>query len=69
MSNPNPRTDHLKPYQAVANDVQLAEKPLAVRVNEEIDAVIRALPNKTEWMRRVLTEAAKKELLKQKGKT
>jgi hypothetical protein len=69
MSNPNPRTDHLKPYQVVANDVQLAEKPLAVRVSAEVDTVIRALPNKAEWMRRVLTEAAEKELLKQKSKT
>ncbi|MGL5805702.1 hypothetical protein [Chroococcidiopsis sp.] len=65
MSNPNPKIEQLKPYQAVAGDVQLAEQPLAVRVNEKVDSLIRKLPNKAEWMRRVLTEAAERELLQE----
>jgi hypothetical protein len=65
MSNPNPKVEQLKPYQSVAGKVQLAEQPLAVRVNEKVDALIRKLPNKAEWMRRVLTEAAERELLQE----
>lgn len=71
MSNPNPKTDQLKPYQARAIALHcdgitepLAAKPLTVRVPVEVDEAIRGLPNKAEWMRRVLTEAVAKELLK-----
>ena len=63
MSNPNPKTDHLKPYQAIASENPLAEKPLTIRVPIDIDEAIRALPNRSVWMRRVLTEAAQRELL------
>uniref|UniRef100_B8HWA6 Uncharacterized protein n=1 Tax=Cyanothece sp. (strain PCC 7425 / ATCC 29141) TaxID=395961 RepID=B8HWA6_CYAP4 len=28
-----------------------------------IDAVVRALPNRSEWLRRVIIEAAERELL------
>ncbi|PSF34963.1 hypothetical protein C7H19_18335 [Aphanothece hegewaldii CCALA 016] len=65
MSNPNPKTDQLKPYQVKALSEPLAAKPLTVRVSVEVDEAIRSLPNKAEWMRRVLTEAASEELLKE----
>lgn len=73
MSNPNPKTDHLKPYQASryatteqnSSALPLAEKPLTIRVPVDIDEAIRALPNRSEWMRKVLTEAAQRELLTQ----
>jgi hypothetical protein len=41
----------------------LAEKILAVRVPIAIDTMVRALPNKAAWLRRVITEAAKRELM------
>jgi hypothetical protein len=41
----------------------LASEILAVRVEKPIDAVVRSLPNRTEWLRRVITEAAKRELM------
>jgi hypothetical protein len=63
MSNPSPQIEQLKPYQAVPGELKLAQRPLAVRVEENVDAAIRALPDKTAWMRRVLTEAAQRELL------
>ncbi len=43
--------------------VELADKALCVKLPVEIDAVIRAHPNRSAWMRRVLTEAAKAELM------
>lgn len=63
MSNPNPKTDHLKPYQAHASENPLAGKPLTIRVPIDVDQAIRSLPNRSAWMRRVLTEAAQRELL------
>jgi hypothetical protein len=41
----------------------LASEILAVRVEKPIDGVVRALPNRTEWLRRVITEAAQRELM------
>ncbi len=60
------RADPLKPYQYKGKGIGLrygATKPLCVGMPPEIDALIRALPNRSEWMRRVLTEAAKRELM------
>jgi hypothetical protein len=62
MSNPCPKTEHLEPYRARATDEPLAEHPLTVRVPVEIDRLIRSLPDKSAWMRRVLVEAATREL-------
>lgn len=39
-----------------------ADQPLAVRVEVEFDTWVRSLPNKTEWLRKVITEAAKREM-------
>jgi hypothetical protein len=41
----------------------LASKPISVLLNKEIDAVIRALPDRSDWLRRVITEAAQRELM------
>jgi hypothetical protein len=38
---------------------------LATRVERDIDALVRQLPNRSEWLRRVITEAAQKELMNQ----
>ena len=47
------------------NPEPLADKALSVRLPVSIDAVIRALPSdqRSDWLRRVLGEAAKRELL------
>ena len=36
----------------------LALSPLSVRVSVELDAVIRALPDTTKWLREVIERAA-----------
>ena len=36
----------------------LAESPLSVRVNAELDAIIRSLPDTTKWLREVIEKAA-----------
>lgn len=51
---------------------QIGDKPLSpklppinVRLPSEIDEVVRPLPNRSEWLRRVITEAARRELIQQ----
>ncbi|MDY7014241.1 MAG: hypothetical protein SVX43_11705 [Cyanobacteriota bacterium] len=61
MSNPNPRTDQLRPFQ-LSNPIPLAKNPLTVRVRVDIDEWIRHLPDRNEWLRRTITEAVEREL-------
>jgi hypothetical protein len=41
----------------------LAKKAVFVRLPESVDAIVQRLPNKAAWLRRVITEAAKKEVI------
>ena len=54
-----------KPQGELPPGAKLAKKPLAVKVLEEEDALIRALPEQSAWLRRVICEAARRELLGQ----
>jgi len=54
-----------KPQGELPPGARLAKKPLAVKVLEEEDAAIRALPEQSAWLRRVICEAARRELLGQ----
>jgi hypothetical protein len=37
---------------------------MTVKLLESIDAAVRSLPNRSAWLRRVITEAAQRELMK-----
>jgi len=54
-----------KPQGEIPPGARLAKRPLAVKVMEEVDNVIRALPEQSAWLRRVIAEAAERELLGQ----
>jgi len=54
-----------KPQGEIPSGIKLAKKPLAVKVTEEADNAIRALPEQAAWLRRVICEAAQRELLGQ----
>lgn len=56
------RLDNLRPFKPVADEA-LASQPLCVKVEKAIDARVRALPNKSAWLRRVITEAVQRELM------
>jgi hypothetical protein len=45
----------------------LAEKILAVRVSVGVDQAVRSLPDRATWLRRVISEAAQRELMKENG--
>jgi hypothetical protein len=71
MPNPSPRKEFLRPYRAVGDlpDEPLGSQPIAVRVGQSIQAAIHELPraDRITWLRRVITEAAQRELLNQDG--
>jgi hypothetical protein len=56
MGNPNPK------YKFKQADVgEVAAKPVSVKLPIEIDKFVRSLPNRTEWLRQVIVEAAERE--------
>jgi hypothetical protein len=66
--NPNPiqTAEFLAQQFPAAADipegVELADKPLCVKLPVDIDAYVRSLPHRSQWIRRVIVEAAKREL-------
>jgi hypothetical protein len=44
-------------------DEPLSKQVVGVRLPESIHALIQTLPNRTEWLRRVIIEAAQRELM------
>jgi hypothetical protein len=40
----------------------MAEKPLSVRVEADIDAYVRSLANRTEWLRQAIAEKYERDL-------
>jgi hypothetical protein len=67
MANPKPKTEYLRPIQRM-DDTQepLAALALSARVAVHIDAIVRQHPNRSAWLRRVITEAAQRELINQR---
>jgi hypothetical protein len=45
-------------------DEPLSKQVIGVRLPESIHAIVHNLPNRAEWLRRVITEAAQRELVK-----
>ncbi|WP_404788906.1 hypothetical protein [Altericista sp. CCNU0014] len=42
----------------------MSKKVVSVKLTEYVDAAVRSLPSMTAWLRRVITEAAQRELMK-----
>jgi hypothetical protein len=64
MRHNNHRTDQLIPLPRCDDSTApLADGQLQVRVFKDIDAAVRSLPNRSAWLRRVITEAAQRELM------
>ena len=41
----------------------LARTPVSVTLDKSVDALVRSLPSRSAWLRRVITEAAQRELM------
>ena len=53
------RPDHLTRFKPQPDS--LAPAPVSVALPKDIDRYIRALPNRSEWLRQVISEAVAKE--------
>lgn len=65
--NPNPKLpkEFLESQFKRQDDstAPMAAKNIQLRLTADIDEVIRKLPNRSGWLRKVITEAAKRELM------
>ena len=57
------RRKQFKPQGEIPGGGRLAKKAIAVKLPEDVDAAIRALPNSAEWLRKVICAAAHQELI------
>lgn len=62
------RADYKTRFKSVDNASNLAKQATGVKLPVDIDALIRALPvaERSAWLRRIITEAALKELMQDK---
>jgi hypothetical protein len=54
------RPDFLTRFQQ-QGDVAMAKQPITVRLPEDIDAIVRSLPNRTEWLREAILDRLEQE--------
>jgi hypothetical protein len=54
------RPDFLTRFQQ-QGDVPMAKQPITVRLPEDIDVIVRSLPNRTEWLREVILDRLEQE--------
>lgn len=70
--NPNPKiTKEFLENQFKRQDdstAPMADRNIQLRLTADIDAVVRQLPNRSGWLRRVITEAVQRELMGAKSK-
>ena len=67
MANPSPKIENLKPFKPLGDTPM--EGRLFVRVSSEVESAVKALPKRERpaWLRRVITEAAQRELMMKDG--
>lgn len=58
---PTVRTDYSTRFKPKLN--ALANQPVSVFLPKDLDAIVRALPNRSHWLRRIISEAVYQELL------
>lgn len=55
--NPNPKQKLKQLY-----DKPVAERPVAVKLPQDLDAYVRSLPNKSEWLREAIAEKRERDV-------
>lgn len=51
------KLDNLQPLKPL-RDVALADKPLCVKIDQDIDAIIRTMSERSAWLREAIETAA-----------
>jgi hypothetical protein len=65
MDSADPRRKNLVARPRADNTIEeLAVNVTAVKLPVSIDKKVRSLPNRSAWLRRVITEAVQRELIK-----
>ncbi len=60
MGNPNPK------YKFKNDQVgEVARRPISVKLPPDLDAFVRSLPNRAEWLRQAITDKVEKDLRQQ----
>lgn len=54
------RADYLSRFKPTGEE-PLAERPVSVFLPRDIDEYVRALPNRSEWLRQAIVEAVQRE--------
>ncbi|MBC7971200.1 MAG: hypothetical protein H7Z11_13960 [Verrucomicrobia bacterium] len=63
-----PRTDYQTRFKPLGEEA-LAAKPVSVFLPKNLDQYVRMKPNRAEWLRQAIAEAARKELMLQQEET
>jgi len=58
------RADYLTRFKPSGEEA-LAEKPVSVFLPKELDQYVRLKPNRAEWLRSAIAEAARRELMQE----
>lgn len=58
MANPKPKCK----FPAPLDVEKVARKPITVKLPPEIDAWVRTLPNKSEWLRQAIADAYQRDI-------
>jgi len=59
-----PRADYQTRFKPLREEA-LAAKPVSVFLPKDLDQYVRMKPNRAEWLRQAIAEAARKELTQQ----
>ena len=64
MSNPRCKKDLITGRFISGDTPRMADKPICVRLPVEIDRTLRDLPNRTKFLRDVITKAVREQIIK-----
>ena len=63
-----PRADYQTRFKPLGEEA-LAARPVSVFLPKDLDQYVRMKPNRAEWLRQAIAEAAKRELTLQQEET
>ena len=55
------RADHLTRFEGAGVGTKSKQAPISVMLPADMDAIVRALPNRSEWMRAAIAEKLERE--------
>jgi hypothetical protein len=64
MSNLNPKCKF-----KTNSPTPIAEKPISVKLAKNLDAYVRSLPDRTEWLRKAIARQVEEDLAAEKSKS